>query len=1052
MAVTDPAATQPVPQTAPATESGPPGGGSGGAPTAVSWWGFLLRVRMLVLAAATVALLLTMRAADDALGRMLAGSVRWSSALSFPWAHAAQNQQDINDTLGAWSKFDSGGVLNAPHVVAETLVKLDVAFMVCYGVLLFLAAQALVAAVLETPPSTQRAQAVGALTAAKWGVLVLVLVDVVEDVCLWLAITTGASPSIGDWAVGPIATLVKTGLTVLVLLPLAVGAWVLARHTPDLRRAVTSARGPVIGVAMLVALFSVGIGAAQVDDVVRAWDGWHALYAVLAAGGLAVVVATAAHQLTTGSGLEHPAPDTGANSNLLTGVVGLALLGLGYGLGTRVPGLVVPGWMLVGLAVLGVTLQIAGAYAGGGAVEEAGDAGSSQTPAAAPDQPEQLDVASIADWGNRLGRVLVATMVVALVGVCARAEAFDTIVVAGPSANGVVVLLAVLGLLVIGALGLTQGGPQASMVDQVRLVGSLLVLAACLAGYLLMLGRDAAVSLSQQVGTVAVVLGGIAVVTGVVALLTWLARQGLGGFTLPPALRLLRLRRFPVVVFVVVWALVWSHVDPDDFHGIRRGQQQAQQAISLDAAWAAYDAATGGPRTKPVVFVAAQGGGIRAAVWTALALECIFGPGTVSGRDDTCTTTGSALTPSQLGTAVTGTPTPIFLASGASGGSVGIAAWTARRADLVAGVDTPAAVEDALGKDFVAADLAGLLTRDLPHSLLGSATEDRAAILERAWEQAWAGTDGTGLNRGLLATWASTHGQAAPWAAPVVAFNGTSVSDGCRFVSSPVDFVQSQSDTPATSASDHPTGHGCQAPPATTTDARDVLPATSELVDYLCPGEDVPLSTAAHLSARFPYVSPTGRIVGPRGTCDQQQQPGLVSNTAVADDADGGYFDNGAAGTVVDTWRALAPRLAAVERANDTACYLPVMIQIDNSYAAPPAADTTTDPHPLEVLAPASALLGEIDSRESYARSTGAAIFGGGRSASGRSVLDANDKQVNSLWFHLVLPGQIGPQPPLGWTLSTASVAGMRAQLAAPVNKDAIAAVRAALSGQLHCS
>ena len=64
--------------------------------------------------------------------------------------------------------------------------------------------------------------------------------------------------------------------------------------------------------------------------------------------------------------------------------------------------------------------------------------------------------------------------------------------------------------------------------------------------------------------------------------------------------------------------------------------------------------------------------------------------------------------------------------------------------------------------------------------------------------------------------------------------------------------------------------------------------------------EDVPLSTAAHISARFPYVSPPGRIE--RRGCPSSE--GLVPAPAVSYDADGGLFDNAGSGTAVDTWRA----------------------------------------------------------------------------------------------------------------------------------------------------
>ena len=317
------------------------------------------------------------------------------------------------------------------------------------------------------------------------------------------------------------------------------------------------------------------------------------------------------------------------------------------------------------------------------------------------------------------------------------------------------------------------------------------------------------------------------------------------------------------------------------------------------------------------------------------------------------------------------------------------------------------------------------------------------------------------MARGLRDLWGVTHGS-GQWASPILALNASSVEDGCRFVASAVDFTLpaaggAASVTPTDqvgSALDEPDDAACRGPvrptvPGAEDEAAflDVLPSSSELVDYLCPTEDVPLSTAAHLSARFPFVSPSGRIDRrPCGTDD-----GLVPAPAVSYVADGGLFDNSGAGTATDAWRALRPIAAASENGAGS-CLVPIFVQIDNS---PPAATKSAqaDPRPFEMLAPASATLGQVSSREAYARADAAAAFTRPLSAGGDAVVDRMGATPASLWFRITLSGQPGPEPPLGWTLATSTVNEMRSQLTSDTNRSEIETLRDLLKpGGLTCS
>lgn len=583
--------------------------------------------------------------------------------------------------------------------------------------------------------------------------------------------------------------------------------------------------------------------------------------------------------------------------------------------------------------------------------------------------------------------------------------------------------------------------------------------------------------LTSHVSRVALLLAGFAVAVGVVGFIAVVLRHRLRDYDVPAVLQLLRLRRFPVAGLLIVYVVVLSIVDRGSgFHDIRRYESDtlsAADSATIGQAWhqwsEAFDQTDG---AQPMVFVAAQGGGLRAAVWTALVMECVFGPGPVRASGTVCAHDSGAPEIAEMVDRID-EPTPVLLASGASGGSVGLAAWSARRADLFADREDakiPLRLEQALAFDFVAPVVARMFTADIPYALSAWDRADRAEMLERAWERAWdaaAATDAgdpaagasrdehaaTGMRRGLRETWKVTHDDGA-WATPVLALNGVSVEDGCRTVTSAVDFTLPRTlpDDLATLAvrptanDDRPDDAACRGPERPTNgEALDILPSTSEIIDYLCANEDIPLSTAAHLSARFPYVSPTGRIA--RTGCADAD--GFVAAGSVSYDSDGGIFDNSGAATLTDTWRVLAPVVAAHERATG-ACVAPIVLQIDNS---PPASTVSTGPdnQPAELLAPLRATAGQVTSRESYARTSAAAAFRRPISPSGRQIV-GDDGAPETLWFRVSLFGQPGPEPPTGWTLATETVEDMRRQLRARQNAEQLAALISYLeSGELRC-
>lgn len=1171
------------PASGPPRDAGPPSTPAGPAVTPpYPWWRVSAAFLLTVLAAA---LLTVLRRVDSALQQMAVGDQAGGSALGFPVSYSPlgaslQYDKARDAVLGiraGWAAYRdnvSGTQLRDPFDVAQSVVWLDAVFIVVYALLI-----ALILITLHrinervAVASTMEAQRLRRGKMLRWTPVALgalIVIDVIENIQLASALVSDGSTTphlaqVFGLAIGPTASFLKIPLAVAVLLPPLFVAVALALSSRPLARALVSTRGVLGCLAVLAVLLMTGIGAAQVDDVVRAWDLQRGVFAWVAVLLTCVTVKGLIRRLTGGA-VEHPAPDSGDPAQAFTLGAGVILIALGGALWLtplRAGGLAVAGTLLILIWMLGVplvgartptaaeaeavrqreTLQAALTHAEAakshrdlavdavrrGATAEADmhareaavaadlaertaeealgdlrsaalatpgvdDAGledcsreaarlAAQAREAAAAARDALSLPQVADWGDRVARAAASGVALMIVVVIARATALDAYIRTdvGPSALVWPVFVAI-AVTLTGCAVLLRRSTNPGDLPLRASAWAWSTLACVVVGGAL-LSDDLMVTAPQALGAVAVLLGGFTVLVGGFGVLASAIRQGpMSRYALAPALRLLRFRRFPVVLFLVAWALGVSALDRGGYHDIRRDAGRPDDiAPTIAQAWQEFAASAPTTSARPVVLIAAEGGGVRAAVWTALVMECLFGPGPVAGTETVCAQGSSTPDLNAMAQRVQQQPLPVFLASGASGGSVGLAAWSARRTDLLqdqAATRAPHRVEAALGADFVAPDVARLIMADLPHAFLGWDFPDRAEALERAWERPWGSprvastaTTARGMSRGLRQMWDLTH-EGSAWSTPVLALNGVSVEDGCRVVASAVDFtvpatfdpdsLSNDATNPATSADDRPDDAACRGPlpPATRPadqpgqKALDVLPSTSELIDYLCPNEDVPLSTAAHLSARFPYVSPSGRIVR-SSACPAAG--GLVPEAAVSYDADGGYFDNSGAGAVTDAWRALVPLAAQTEREakarTSEACMVPMMIQIDNSPPAPTTA-TSVDPRPKELLVPPGATFGQIGSREAYARAGAASTFSRPISAGGQPVrlASTSTEPVSALWFRLSLFGQPGPEPPLGWTLSEQSVADMRSQLRARDNVDTITDIRRLLApGALAC-
>jgi hypothetical protein len=545
------------------------------------------------------------------------------------------------------------------------------------------------------------------------------------------------------------------------------------------------------------------------------------------------------------------------------------------------------------------------------------------------------------------------------------------------------------------------------------LAGGMILAAATVIGLVLF-----PLDLAPAIGTVSVILLAAMVFAAIAAALV-----GFAEWTRPPdILAAFSLKRTPVFVLLIVWQLI-AGGSSHDITVIANGERGAQPGITIDQVWerwqgrnpaaSAATTAAHGRRAIPMVFVATSGGGLRAAAWTGYVMDCLFGDGSASG----CTDADASRVGSILAT------------SGVSGGSLGLASFSG--AAVGAGGDEADWVKARLGDDYLAAAVAWLALIDMPQSFLGFAPDisDRSVVMERALERSWQtpGDDGF-LASGVFEVWYDYPDL------PAMIFNGTSVTSPCRFNASVLD------------ANAHAPGDTCTSllifeGKTTGVDDGATLAATQDLVDYLCPGQDVKLSTAALLSARFPVITPSGRVGGGLDACDQAGRDAFV--------VDGGYLEGSGAGTMLELWDHLEPRIAAWNADQTRACIVPFFLQIDNGYENPgPSAGA----RPKELLVPIIALLGSQFGRIANAREQAAIEFDLPlMSERGRLVVSSQSAPIESRYARLVTRAHPGVQAPLGWTLSNASIDDLRNQLLIDENQKELAEVNAWFDGHLTC-
>ena len=378
------------------------------------------------------------------------------------------------------------------------------------------------------------------------------------------------------------------------------------------------------------------------------------------------------------------------------------------------------------------------------------------------------------------------------------------------------------------------------------------------------------------VATVLVALARDAIETAILWLEGWMSRR-FGRLLTGPAARARAADLGGLALLLVLPLLGSWEAEQAGWYDIETTENGSPARPSIAEAAAAFAAChKDEARPVPAIIVAIEGGASRSGAWGMSALRML-----------------DAATQNRFGAHV-------FALSSVSGGSLAAVTYAMTRAGAPAGTpifnldSTQNGMIELARADLIPAVMFRMLTADM---LLGIPT--RGWALSRSFERNWEWNEGFGLKgtrrEGIQAVQASAPCQ------PHLLLNGTDVRTGSRVLTS-------------TLAVEEPRLGRAEIFP-------DAIDAIGEL------GADVTVSAAVLNSARFPLISPPGRL--------RRQAAGAEASMVV----DGGVFEGYGART--------AHELATALR-SDGVQPIVVMIRNDGEYAAaypngpcePPKTDT----------------------------------------------------------------------------------------------------------------
>jgi len=376
----------------------------------------------------------------------------------------------------------------------------------------------------------------------------------------------------------------------------------------------------------------------------------------------------------------------------------------------------------------------------------------------------------------------------------------------------------------------------------------------------------------------------------------------------------------------------------------------------------------GAGSSTPLVLVSAEGGGVRASAWTAMVLAHL--------EDETDG----------------GFSRYMLAGSGVSGGSVGLTMFAglvkARKSNKL-GNDLLSNYAKSIHRtDFLKPPVINLLFADLPHRFLpGSLWPDRGQQLEHAFERAWwtivGNTDNQGLcvSNPLCDSFASLYNNQEQ-SVPLLFLNATVVQTGERFIQHPFSRFTADDE-----------------------EFRTIFPASVDATK--CLSASTPLSTVAHNSARFPYISPAGTI----SECNVLDQHDNESHSIQV--VDGGYFENSATETLGDIYYYLRNNMG-----DFSPCCIWV-VHISNGSDVGGLNSKGTDVCSSEIGSK-SRLRGELTAP--------LATFFSTREGRGRHARERLSTNLHDRFFHFRLCAS-SQRLPLGWALSNESITEMQRQL-----------------------
>lgn len=447
--------------------------------------------------------------------------------------------------------------------------------------------------------------------------------------------------------------------------------------------------------------------------------------------------------------------------------------------------------------------------------------------------------------------------------------------------------------------------------------------------------------------------------------------------------------RFPFFPIIFFFVAVFSLADLTDNHEIRLLDKPPSQSAQSDVAtefkrwFESRDDIKQYKQEYPVYLVAAQGGGIYAAYETAIFL---------ARMQDQCPAFRKHL----------------FAISSVSGGSIGAAVFAsvinAMPVEPAGGVACPAMAQylernTVLNKqsyvagitegyargilsprhDLLSPLVAGTLFGDFTQRFLPKAFNalDRARALEFGLETAGAADEkGRLLSQEYMAHWA--YGKEIP----ALVLNATDSASGKRVVFSPFTFrtnAATQVDSLVPFQSLTPTG--------TRTEPLNLR-----------------LSTAAFVSARFPWVSPAASI-----PAREALDPATTKKTRLVD---GGYFDNSGVETAVDLLQALETQIDELNKATDRPKVAVKLIVLGGGKY--PVRDSFSLG---ETMEPIRALLSTRESRASIAINKASRVLRLADQSYQRDIQGSIEK-VSTKSLRLVGLKKQAYELPLGWAMS----------------------------------